>query len=96
MPSVVLELQTLIIYKGMNEALEKSRKEDYRLLLYALCQFVGQFLMTLYFVIILASNVASIPGLLSAARLSYSYVIDVLCFMGSICLFFTRWALVNE
>ncbi|KAH7722805.1 hypothetical protein AAVH_09620 [Aphelenchoides avenae] len=87
--SIILELQTLIIYKGMNEALKKSRKEDYRLLLYAMCQFVGQFLMTLYFIIVLTSNVAWIPGLLSAARLSYSYVIDVLCFTGPICLFFT-------
>ncbi|KAH7704215.1 hypothetical protein AAVH_28593 [Aphelenchoides avenae] len=87
--SLWLELRTFLVFKAMSAGKKLSHRDDFRLLVFAAFQFIGQLLMSVYCAMVLIAVSAGDTTLLALCQASYKYLVDILCFSGSFCLFFT-------
>ncbi|KAH7687860.1 hypothetical protein AAVH_40587, partial [Aphelenchoides avenae] len=88
--SVGFELRTFCIYHGLDMSSRRNKKDEYRLLIYALTQFVAHFLQAAYQVMQGVTAIAGLTDLRKQTQVVYPYINDLLCLSGPICLFVTR------
>ncbi|KAI1713058.1 serpentine type 7TM GPCR chemoreceptor srv domain-containing protein [Ditylenchus destructor] len=87
--SFSIELRTFVLFQRLGEAARRKRREDFRLLVYAVCQFVGQLLMTLQTIGTVISITLKLTEMRFYTKAAHSIVIAILCLSGPICLFST-------
>ncbi|KAI1700603.1 srg family chemoreceptor domain-containing protein [Ditylenchus destructor] len=84
--SIGFELRTFVIYYGMNLDIRRNRRDDYRLLVYAVTQFVTQFLLTLLQIAQALTASMGLNELRSSIQDFYPYLNDLLCLAAPVCL----------
>lgn len=103
--SSTLELSTLVAYRRMSARTKKEVRDDFKLLrklvwhetlwnadlVYAMFQFVGQSLLTIYSALIIYATFTSDTDLITVTQASFSYIVDILSLSGPVCLFATRY-----
>ncbi|KAI1692223.1 serpentine type 7TM GPCR chemoreceptor srv domain-containing protein [Ditylenchus destructor] len=87
--SFSIELRTFVLFHRLGEAARRKRREDFRLLVYAVCQFVGQMLMTFQTIGTVISITFKLTEMRFYTKAAHSVVIAILCLSGPICLFST-------
>ncbi|KAH7700888.1 hypothetical protein AAVH_31988, partial [Aphelenchoides avenae] len=87
--SLSFELRTFCIYHGLDMNSRRNKKDEYRLLIYALTQFVAHFLQATYQVMQGVTSMAGLTDLRKQTQAVYPYINDLLCLSGPICLFVT-------
>ncbi|KAH7696050.1 hypothetical protein AAVH_36882, partial [Aphelenchoides avenae] len=87
--SGVIELQTLLSFNRMDSMLRRERKNDYRLLVFAITQFVAQMLMSSYYIVNGVCYVFALTQLSSVVSMAFPYIMDILSLSGSVCLLLT-------
>ncbi|KAH7721001.1 hypothetical protein AAVH_11468 [Aphelenchoides avenae] len=88
--SLGLEIRTFVIYHRLDMSTKRSKRDDYGLLIYALTQFVAQFLQAGYQIMQAVTSLAGLPELRKQTQVVFPYMNDLLCLSGSICLLLTR------
>ncbi|KAH7707877.1 hypothetical protein AAVH_24873 [Aphelenchoides avenae] len=84
-----VEFRTLTTFRRLGYVIRKNRKDDFRLLVYALTQFVAQAMLTTYHLTMGFCQVLN-PQLGSIIQGSFPYIVDMLSLSGSICIMITR------
>ncbi|KAI1702547.1 srg family chemoreceptor domain-containing protein [Ditylenchus destructor] len=84
--SIGFELRTFVIYYSMNLDIRRNRRDDYRLLVYAVTQFVTQFLLTLQQIAQALTASMGLNELRSSVQEFYPYLNDLLCLSAPVCL----------
>ncbi|KAI1694228.1 serpentine type 7TM GPCR chemoreceptor srv domain-containing protein [Ditylenchus destructor] len=87
--SFSIELRTFVLFHRLGEAARRKRREDFRLLVYAVCQFVGQMLMTFQTIGTVISITFKLTEMRFYTKAAHSVVIAILCLSGPLCLFST-------
>ncbi|KAH7705732.1 hypothetical protein AAVH_27051 [Aphelenchoides avenae] len=92
MITLYLELRTYWAYKRMNANMRAKHRKDFRLLIYAMLTFFGQFLWTVFslsnFLVYLTKDTRFSSPL--GGPVTHSTIVDIICLTGSVCLFSTR------
>ncbi|KAH7724311.1 hypothetical protein AAVH_08199 [Aphelenchoides avenae] len=94
--SIYLELRTLLTYRKLSSIMRKRLRSDFRLLLYAMLQFIGQFLMAIYSTLSIASALTGDSRYVSWAQAYHPVIVDILCLSGPICLIVTSKVVRRE
>ncbi|KAH7715496.1 SRV-1 protein [Aphelenchoides avenae] len=89
--SSTLKIATLVAYRRMSARTKKEVRDDFKLLLYAMFQFVGQSLLTTYSLLIIYATFTEDTDLITVTQASFSYIVDILSLSGPVCLFATRY-----
>ncbi|KAI1706110.1 serpentine type 7TM GPCR chemoreceptor srv domain-containing protein [Ditylenchus destructor] len=90
--SLAFELRTLVIYRGLDLSSRRNRRDDYRLLIYALSQFVTQFLLTCQQILQALTASMGLTQVRLLVQDFYPYLNDLLCLSAPICLIITSRA----
>ncbi|KAH7724157.1 hypothetical protein AAVH_08235, partial [Aphelenchoides avenae] len=87
--SAVFELTTFIVYYRLSRANQLTYREDYKLLLYAASQFLGQLLATFCTSSLIIRAFVDVPYFQAVIPFVYLFAVDILGFSGPMCLLLT-------
>ncbi|KAH7698670.1 Protein SRG-24, partial [Aphelenchoides avenae] len=90
--SLALEMRTLVAYRAIASQRRYQLRDDYKLLVYALCGLVSQLLIAAYYIVVYAFAPTN-PNVYATTQFLVAYIYDILTLSGPVCLFVTSEAL---
>ncbi|KAH7705793.1 hypothetical protein AAVH_27001 [Aphelenchoides avenae] len=87
--SFAFEMSTLRAYRRLSASNKRKLREDYRLLVYAILELIGQFMIAIFFIFQYVIGPMTSHEVHVVTLRSIQYIVDVLALGSPVCLFLT-------